>query len=110
MDLSIATVSDAIALNLSEYEYHIICNHLGRIPNLLELEIYALLWTEHASYKSSVKWIKTLPSSGSHVIVEALSENAGVVDLGDGVACVVKIESHNHPCSVQPKLGTFYWP
>ncbi len=107
MDLSIATVSDAIALNLSEYEYHIICNHLGRIPNLLELEIYALLWTEHASYKSSVKWIKTLPSSGSHVIVEALSENAGVADLGDGVACVVKIESHNHPCSVQPKLGTF---
>ncbi|MDR2465835.1 MAG: phosphoribosylformylglycinamidine synthase subunit PurL [Prevotellaceae bacterium] len=78
---------------------------LGRLPNFTELNIYSAMWSEHASYKNSIKWIKTLPRKGAHILAEAGSENAGLVDLGDGLACAFKIESHNHPCAVEPYQG-----
>jgi phosphoribosylformylglycinamidine synthase len=78
---------------------------LGRQPNFTELNIYSAMWSEHASYKNSIKWLKTLPRKGEHLLAEAGSENAGLVDLGDGLACAFKIESHNHPCAVEPYQG-----
>ncbi|MDR1341221.1 MAG: phosphoribosylformylglycinamidine synthase subunit PurL [Prevotellaceae bacterium] len=78
---------------------------MGRTPNFTELNIYSAMWSEHASYKNSIKWIKTLPRRGDHLLAEAGSENAGLVDLGDGLACAFKIESHNHPCAVEPYQG-----
>ena len=78
---------------------------LGRMPNFTELNIYSAMWSEHASYKNSIKWLKTLPRTGKHLLAEAGSENAGLVDLGDGLACAFKIESHNHPCAIEPYQG-----
>jgi phosphoribosylformylglycinamidine synthase len=78
---------------------------LGRTPNYTELNIYSAMWSEHASYKNSIKWLKTLPRTGEHLLAEAGSENAGLVNLGDGIACAFKIESHNHPCAVEPYQG-----
>ncbi|MDR2287232.1 MAG: phosphoribosylformylglycinamidine synthase subunit PurL [Prevotellaceae bacterium] len=78
---------------------------LGRAPNFTELNIYSAMWSEHASYKNSIKWLKTLPRTGEHLLAEAGSENAGLVNLGDGIACAFKIESHNHPCAVEPYQG-----
>jgi phosphoribosylformylglycinamidine synthase len=78
---------------------------LGRMPNFTELNIYSAMWSEHASYKNSIKWLKTLPRTGEHLLAEAGSENAGLVNLGDGIACAFKIESHNHPCAVEPYQG-----
>jgi phosphoribosylformylglycinamidine synthase len=78
---------------------------MGRMPNFTELNIYSAMWSEHASYKNSIKWLKTLPRKGEHLLAEAGSENAGLVDLGDGLACAFKIESHNHPCAVEPYQG-----
>jgi phosphoribosylformylglycinamidine synthase len=78
---------------------------LGRMPNFTELNIYSAMWSEHASYKNSIKWLKTLPRTGEHLLAEAGSENAGLVNLGDGIACAFKIESHNHPCAIEPYQG-----
>lgn len=78
---------------------------LGRTPNYTELSIYAAMWSEHASYKNSIKWLKTLPKKGKHILAEAGEENAGLVDVGDGWACAFKIESHNHPSAVEPVQG-----
>ena len=78
---------------------------MGRMPNFTELNIYSAMWSEHASYKNSIKWLKTLPRKGEHLLAEAGSENAGLVDLGDGLACAFKIESHNHPCAIEPYQG-----
>ncbi|MDR1895621.1 MAG: phosphoribosylformylglycinamidine synthase subunit PurL [Prevotellaceae bacterium] len=78
---------------------------LGRMPNFTELNIYSAMWSEHASYKNSIKWLKTLPRTGKHLLAEAGSENAGLVDLGEGLACAFKIESHNHPCAIEPYQG-----
>lgn len=64
-----------------------------------------MMWSEHASYKNSIKWLKTLPKRGSQMLVAPGEENAGMVDVGDGYACVFKIESHNHPCAVEPYQG-----
>ena len=86
-------------------EYKQIVNILGREPNYTELSIYSVMWSEHASYKNSIKWIKKLPRTGKHLLAEAGEENAGLVDVGDGLACVFKIESHNHPCAVEPYQG-----
>ena len=90
---------------LSEDEYNRILDILGRDPNYVELGIFSVMWSEHCSYKSSIKMLKTLPREGSRLLVEAGEENAGLVDLGDGLATAFKIESHNHPSAVEPYEG-----
>lgn len=92
-------------LGLLPEEFDKIKEYLGRTPNFTELSIYSAMWSEHASYKNSIKWIKTLPRKGKHVLAEAGTENAGLVDIGDGWACAFKIESHNHPSAVEPYQG-----
>ncbi len=92
-------------LGLTTEEYAKIQEILGRMPNFTELSIYSVMWSEHASYKNSIKWLKTLPRKGKHIMVEAGEENAGMVDIGDDLACVFKIESHNHPSAVEPYQG-----
>ena len=78
---------------------------LGRIPNFTELSIYSVMWSEHCSYKNSIFWLKKLPKDGPHMLVKAGEENAGLVDIGDGLACAFKIESHNHPSALEPYQG-----
>jgi len=90
---------------LSLDEYDKIINILGREPNYVELGIFSVMWSEHCSYKSSIKMIKTLPRDGGRLLVGAGEENAGLVDLGDGIATAFKIESHNHPSAVEPYEG-----
>jgi len=92
-------------LGLLPEEFDKIKEFLGREPNFTELSIYSAMWSEHASYKNSIKWLKTLPKKGKHVLAEAGAENAGLVDVGDGWACAFKIESHNHPSAVEPVQG-----
>ncbi|MDY0199460.1 MAG: phosphoribosylformylglycinamidine synthase subunit PurL [Bacteroidales bacterium] len=99
------TVDIAKELGLLPNEFEMIKDILGRVPNFTELSIYAVMWSEHASYKNSIKWIKTLPRKGDAILAEAGTENAGLVDIGDGMACAFKIESHNHPCAVEPYQG-----
>ncbi|NHB67392.1 phosphoribosylformylglycinamidine synthase subunit PurL [Perlabentimonas gracilis] len=99
------TVDTARELGLLPEEFEMIKQILGREPNFTELSIFAVMWSEHASYKNSIKWIKTLPRKGEAILAEAGAENAGLVDLGDGLACAFKIESHNHPCAVEPYQG-----
>jgi phosphoribosylformylglycinamidine synthase subunit PurL len=89
---------------LSADEFARACSILGRVPNLTELGIFAVMWSEHCSYKSSKIWLKTLPTTGPRVICGP-GENAGVVDIGDGDAVVFKIESHNHPSFIEPYQG-----
>jgi len=95
----------AANLGLEPQEYKEIQQVLGRKPNFTELSIYSVMWSEHASYKNSVKWLKTLPRKGKHLLAEAGKENAGLVDIGNDLACAFKIESHNHPCAVEPYQG-----
>ena len=78
---------------------------LGRTPNFCELSIFGVMWSEHCSYKNSIVWLKKLPKDGPHMLVEAGEENAGLVDIGDGLACCFKIESHNHPSALEPYQG-----
>jgi phosphoribosylformylglycinamidine synthase len=85
-------------------EYEHLITLLGRTPNLTELGIFSVMWSEHCSYKSSKVWLKTLPTDGPHVI-RGPGENAGVVDLGDGLAAIFKMESHNHPSYIEPYQG-----
>ncbi len=89
---------------LTEQEFERACAILGRTPNLTELGIFSVMWSEHCSYKSSKIWLKTLPTTGPRVICGP-GENAGVVDIGDGDAVVFKIESHNHPSFIEPYQG-----
>jgi len=89
---------------LTTDEYQRLLEILGREPSLTELGIFSVMWSEHCSYKSSRVWLKTLPTSGPQVI-QGPGENAGVVDLGDGYACVFKMESHNHPSYIEPYQG-----
>ncbi|MHB8873873.1 MAG: phosphoribosylformylglycinamidine synthase subunit PurL [Myxococcaceae bacterium] len=97
--------SDVIAKHgLKPDEYARICEHLGRDPNLLELGIFSVLWSEHCSYKSSRKYLKQFPTTGPRVLVGP-GENAGVVDIGDGLAACFKMESHNHPSYIEPYQG-----
>ena len=100
-------VSEATAkdLGLLAEEYQKIEQILGRTPNFTELSVYSVMWSEHASYKNSVKWLRTLPHEGERILAGPGEENAGMVDVGDGYACVFKIESHNHPCAVEPFQG-----
>ncbi|HDP76170.1 MAG TPA: phosphoribosylformylglycinamidine synthase subunit PurL [Bacteroidales bacterium] len=99
------TLETARELGLLPEEFEMIKNYLGRTPNFTELSIYSVMWSEHASYKNSIKWLKTLPRKGSAILAEAGTENAGLVDIGNGLACAFKIESHNHPCAVEPYQG-----
>tara|TARA_R110000772_G_scaffold73216_1_gene159429 strand:+ start:58873 stop:61092 length:2220 start_codon:yes stop_codon:yes gene_type:complete len=89
---------------LSPAEYEKVLEILGRAPNLTELGIFSVMWSEHCSYKSSKKWLKTLPTEGKRVICGP-GENAGVVDIGDGQAAIFKMESHNHPSFIEPYQG-----
>jgi phosphoribosylformylglycinamidine synthase len=90
---------------ISEDEYLKIKKILNRGPNYIELGIFSVMWSEHCSYKSSIKLLKTLPRSGGKLLVEAGEENAGLVDLGDNLAVAFKIESHNHPSAIEPYQG-----
>lgn len=99
------TVETAKTLGLLPEEFDKIKEILGRVPNFTELSIYSVMWSEHASYKNSIKLLKTLPRSGDHILAEAGEENAGLVDVGDNLACAFKIESHNHPSAVEPYQG-----
>ena len=89
---------------LSEDEYQQIVKHLNREPNLTELGVFSVMWSEHCSYKSSRVHLKRLPTQGERV-VQGPGENAGAVDIGDGLAAVFKIESHNHPSFIEPFQG-----
>ncbi|KAB2806819.1 phosphoribosylformylglycinamidine synthase subunit PurL [Phaeocystidibacter luteus] len=99
------TVDTAVELGLLPEEFDKICEILGRTPNYTELSIYSVMWSEHCSYKNSIVWLKTLPKDGPHMLVKAGEENAGLVDIGDGLACAFKIESHNHPSAIEPYQG-----
>ena len=100
-----ATAEQAIELGLKKEEFTHICEILGRTPNFTELSIYSVMWSEHCSYKNSIYWLKKLPKDGPHMLVKAGEENAGLVDIGDGLACAFKIESHNHPSALEPYQG-----
>jgi phosphoribosylformylglycinamidine synthase II len=96
--------NEASALGLTAEEYGRILETLGREPNRAELAMYAAMWSEHCSYKSSKVHLRHLPTEGPHVLVGP-GEDAGVVDVGDGLACVFKIESHSHPSAIEPYQG-----
>ncbi len=100
-----ATLEQATKLGLREEEFRQICDILGRTPNFNEVAMYSVMWSEHCSYKNSIKWLKTLPRDGERLLVKAGEENAGLVDIGDGWGCVFKIESHNHPSAIEPFQG-----
>ena len=99
------TLETAEKLGLLPEEYDRIIDVLGRVPNFTELSIFSVMWSEHCSYKNSIKWLKTLPRDGDKMLVGAGEENAGLVDIGDGLACCFKIESHNHPSAIEPYQG-----
>ena len=96
-------VLDRIALSRSEYE--LIVSRLGREPSEVELGMFGALWSEHCSYKNSRSLLAMLPSTGECVLTKLGGENAGAVDLGDGLCAVLKIESHNHPSAIEPYEG-----
>ncbi len=99
------TTETAAKLGLLAEEFDKIKSILGRTPNFTELSIFSVMWSEHCSYKNSITWLKTLPKKGSRILAEAGEENAGLVDIGDGLACAFKIESHNHPSALEPYQG-----
>lgn len=98
-------VETAEKLGLRPEEFEMIKKILGRTPNFTELSAYSVMWSEHCSYKNSIKWLKTLPREGAKLLVKAGEENAGLVDIGDGWGVVFKIESHNHPSAIEPFQG-----
>lgn len=102
---ALPTVDTAKSLGLTAAEFDKIVEILGRTPNFTELSIYSVMWSEHCSYKNSILQLKTLPRKGARLLVEAGEENAGLVDIGDGLGCVFKIESHNHPSAIEPYQG-----
>ncbi len=102
---ALATLDQAIELGLLPEEFDKIKNILGRTPNFTEMSIFSVMWSEHCSYKNSINWLKKLPKDGPHMLVKAGDENAGLVDIGDGLACAFKIESHNHPSALEPYQG-----
>ena len=92
------------ALGLTDDEFDAVGKILGRPPNHLELALYAVMWSEHCSYKSSRLHLRRLPTEGPRVLVGP-GENAGVIDAGDGIAVAIRIESHNHPSAIEPYQG-----
>jgi len=101
----LTTIETAKELGLLPEEYQKINEILGRVPNFTELSIFSVMWSEHCSYKNSIVWLKTLPKDGPRMLAKAGEENAGLVDIGDGIACCFKIESHNHPSALEPYQG-----
>ena len=99
------TAKTAQQLRLTEEEFELIKKKLGRTPNFNELCAFSGMWSEHCSYKNSIKWLKTLPREGGRMLVKAGEENAGLMDMGDGYGVVFKIESHNHPSAIEPFQG-----
>jgi phosphoribosylformylglycinamidine synthase len=99
------TAKTAQQLRLTEDEFELIKQKLGRTPNFTELCAFSGMWSEHCSYKNSIKWLKTLPRSGGKMLVAAGEENAGLMDMGNGFGVVFKIESHNHPSAIEPFQG-----
>ncbi len=99
------TVSTANELRLTAEEFELIKQKIGRTPNFTELCCFSAMWSEHCSYKNSIKWLKTLPRDGEKMLVKAGEENAGLMDIGDGYGVVFKIESHNHPSAIEPFQG-----
>src|SRR5271156_833384 len=98
------TVEDAQALGLTPEEYDLVCEKQEGPPNIVELAMFSLLWSEHCAYKHSKKLLRTLPTEGEYVLMGP-GENAGAVDVGGGLACAFKDESHNHPSAVEPFQG-----
>lgn len=99
------TLQLALEHGLTADEFQKIQGYLGRMPTFTELGVYSVMWSEHCSYKNSIAVLKTLPRTGKALLVGAGEENAGLVDIGDGLACAFKIESHNHPSAVEPYQG-----
>jgi phosphoribosylformylglycinamidine synthase len=99
------TLKTAEQLRLTAEEFELIKQKLGRTPNFNELCAFSGMWSEHCSYKNSIKWLKTLPREGGRMLVKAGEENAGLMDIGDGLGVVFKIESHNHPSAIEPFQG-----
>jgi phosphoribosylformylglycinamidine synthase len=102
---NLPTLETAKKLGLIAEEYDRIQEILGRKPNFTELSIFSVMWSEHCSYKNSIVWLKTLPKDSPRMLAKAGEENAGLVDLGDGLGCAFKIESHNHPSALEPYQG-----
>jgi len=102
MEITAKTAKD---LRLTEEEFDLIKKKLGRNPNFTELCAFSGMWSEHCSYKNSIKWLKTLPREGGRMLVKAGEENAGLMDIGEGYGVVFKIESHNHPSAIEPFQG-----
>src|SRR5690606_15745532 len=92
-------------MGLIEEEYERVLKILGRTPTYTELGIFSVMWSEHCSYKNSIAQLKTLPREGGKLMVGAGEENAGLIDIGDGLGVAFKIESHNHPSAVEPYQG-----
>ncbi|PJZ69360.1 phosphoribosylformylglycinamidine synthase II [Leptospira perolatii] len=105
MEKDSVSLQDAIEHGLTEEEFKHIQEILGRIPNSTELGIFSAMWSEHCSYKNSILKLKTLPTKSDRMLAQAGEENAGAMDIGDGLAVVFKIESHNHPTAVEPYQG-----
>src|SRR5829696_1419430 len=101
---TLPSAADAQALGLTLAEYELIGDKLGRAPNQVELAMFSLLWSEHCAYKHSKKLLRTLPTEGPSVVMGP-GENAGAVDVGGGLVCAFKVESHNHPSAVEPFQG-----
>ena len=99
------TAQTAAQLRITEEEFELIKTKLGRTPNFTELCAFSGMWSEHCSYKNSIKLLKTLPRDGKKMLVKAGEENAGLMDIGDGYGVVFKIESHNHPSAIEPFQG-----
>ncbi|MCU0341251.1 MAG: phosphoribosylformylglycinamidine synthase subunit PurL [Spirosomaceae bacterium] len=102
---ALPTVETAKKLGILPDEFERIKEILGRTPNFTELSIFSVMWSEHCSYKNSIVWLKTLPRDSERMLAKAGEENAGLVDIGDGLACSFKIESHNHPSALEPYQG-----
>jgi phosphoribosylformylglycinamidine synthase subunit PurL len=103
--MELPTVETAQKLGILPEEFDKIKEILGRTPNFTELSIFSVMWSEHCSYKNSIVWLKTLPRDSERMLAKAGEENAGLVDIGDGLACSFKIESHNHPSALEPYQG-----
>ncbi|TGK18777.1 phosphoribosylformylglycinamidine synthase subunit PurL [Leptospira fluminis] len=105
MEKEAVSLEDALEHGLTADEFAKIQEILGRVPNSTELGIFSAMWSEHCSYKNSILQLKTLPTKSDKLLAQAGEENAGAMDIGDGLAVVFKIESHNHPTAVEPYQG-----